>query len=99
MRIFSSRDIIVILCRIIPVMVVSTSAGYARILEERTRPCEGGGREIWTLFEDDCHGGEFTLLVDCEGRHHVEAPRPGWAMAGAPVFGEEVKGQKAKIKN
>jgi hypothetical protein len=63
--------------------ILIATLAQARVLEQRKRPCSGGGEETWTLFEDDCDGGIYTLYVDCEGKHHWNAPRPDWRFMGS----------------
>lgn len=63
-------------------------AGEAKILEQLRTDCGNGREAVWTLFEDDCHGGYYTLYVDCDGKHHWGRVRGD---LGTTVFGISIR--------
>jgi hypothetical protein len=71
------------ICAIAIVFLVLESIAVADVLEQRRRECPGGGFETWTLFEDNCDGGIYTLYVDCDGKHHWNVPRPDWRIVAS----------------
>lgn len=55
---------------VMTLLVMSATGGEAKILEQLRTDCGNGREAVWTLFEDDCNGGYYTLYVDCDGKHH-----------------------------
>jgi hypothetical protein len=50
----------------------------ANVVEQHKRKCANGNTETWTLFQDDCDNGVYSLWHDCDGKDHWGAPKPDW---------------------
>jgi hypothetical protein len=62
--------------------IVTSSSLLAGMLGQKTRPCPLGSpydHETWTLFEDDCTGKTYSVLVTCEGHVWMNVP-PDWSV-------------------
>lgn len=65
-----SRSLYRCLVFLMLLLVIQAVEGEAKILQQLRTGCGNGREAVWTLFEDDCNGGYYTLYVDCDGKHH-----------------------------